>query len=163
MMSSRSPHTFNRWTLATLNMLKGGGRRVNAAQVLRATHADLLLLQEAAALDGCAASLVWQPILPNRWGSAVVATTGALEPLLVRGFEGWVAAARWHVPGRQSVTVVSVHAPFGPGGYAARMHHILDAVARVAPAQERNEVVIGGDFNICISRRHHAGGIAGSR
>jgi hypothetical protein len=152
------------WTLATFNMLRGGGRRVNPAQVLRDTEADLLMLQEAATLDAVAAPSVWQPIQSRRWGSAIVARIGRLERLPIPRFDGWVAAARWEVPGRRSLIVVSVHAPSGLGGYAGRVHDILDALAAVAAAPGiAEDVIIGGDFNICISKRHHTGGVARAR
>ena len=139
-------------------MLKGGGRRVAPEQVLRDTRADLLLLQEAAGFADAASQRVWQPVQARTWGSAIQVARGRLVPIAVRGFEGWVAGARWRGPRRKwDVGVFSVHAPHGDGGYAGRMHHILDAIADAARVAGTAEIVVGGDFNICVSARSHRG------
>ena len=147
-----------RWRVATLNMLKGGGRRVLPDQVLRDTRADLLLLQEAAGFAGTAALCVWQPVRSRLWGSAIQVAHGALEPIAVSGFAGWVAGALWDGQAADDgIGVFSVHVPHGEGGYASRMHGILDAIGRAARRAGVRDVVIGGDFNVCISARHHSG------
>jgi len=84
-----------------------------------------------------------------------VATQGQLVPLEVPGFEGWVAA-RWERSGRRDVTVVSVHVPHGPGGYVGSLRRILQALPRHAA----DALIVGGDFNICISPRRHSGDAA---
>jgi len=152
-----------RWRVATLNMLKGGGRRVGPQQVLRDTRADLLLLQEAAGFADSALRCVWQPVQARPWGSAIQVARGRLEPIAVSGFAGWVVGARWDAPAADGVAVFSVHVPHGEGGYASRMHGILDAIARAARRAGVRDVVIGGDFNICISARHHSGAPPRSR
>ena len=151
------------WRLATLNMLKGGGRRVAPDQVLRDTHADLLLLQEAAGFASATNQRVWQRVSARGWGSAIQVAQGSLVSIAGNGFEGWVAGARWHGALGNGVGVFSVHAPYGVGGYCGRMHHILDAIAVAAHAAGASEIVIGGDFNICISPRSHDGGPVGAR
>jgi endonuclease/exonuclease/phosphatase family metal-dependent hydrolase len=151
------------WRLATLNMLKGGGRRVAPDQVLRDTRADLVLLQEAAGFAGAASRHVWQPVSARGWGSAIQVAHGRLAPIAVNGFEGWVAGARWHGPLGHGVAVFSVHAPHGVGGYCGRMHHILDAIAIAAQSAGTTEIVVGGDFNISISPRSHSGDPVGAR
>jgi len=143
--------------IATLNLLKGGDRRVHAARVLADVRADLLLLQEAAALDDeVGAARAWRAVEGRPWGSAIVATHGRLESLGVPGFEGWVMAARWHRPAQAPLTVVAVHVPHGRGGYVGSLRRILAAL----PLEAGDACVIGGDFNICISPRDHAGGAA---
>jgi len=142
--------------LATLNLLKGGGRRVVAARVLSDLRADLLLLQEAAPLEGVGAARRWRAVPGRAWGSGIVATHGELVPIEVPGFEGWVAAARWQRPQQPSVTVVSVHVPHGPGGYVGSLRRVLHAL----PRRAGDACMIGGDFNICISPRRHAGDAA---
>lgn len=149
--------------LATLNMLRGGGARVRPAEVLRDTRADLLLLQEAAGFDGLNAPAVWRPLHRRVWGSAIVAAHGSLDAVAVPGFDGWVAAARWHRPNLPSITVVSVHAPHRRGGYARVMLEIIDAVGRCLDAGPGSELIVGGDFNICASRRSHRGGPPSAR
>jgi endonuclease/exonuclease/phosphatase family metal-dependent hydrolase len=145
------------WRLVTLNMLKGGGRRVAPEQVQRDTRADLLLLQEAAGFAAAPAQRVWQPVRSRPWGSAVCVAHGKLEPLAVRGFDGWVAGAHWRTAHAGEFGVFSVHAPHGAGGYSGRMHHILDAISRAARCIGESDIVIGGDFNIAISARSHSG------
>ena len=159
--------TAPRWRLATLNMLKGGGRRVAPEQVQRDTRADLLLLQEAAGFAGASPLRVWQPVQARPWGSAIQVARGRLAPIAVRGFEGWVVGALWHGPWGdvrgEGVGVFSVHAPHGEGGYCGRMHRILDAIAVAARAAATPHIVVGGDFNICISPRRHGGEPVGAR
>jgi endonuclease/exonuclease/phosphatase family metal-dependent hydrolase len=152
-----------RWRVATLNMLKGGGRRVLPDQVLRDTRADLLLLQEAAGFAGTAGPCVWQPVRSRPWGSAIQVAHGTLEPIAVNGFAGWVAGARWDAQAADGLGVFSVHVPHGEGGYAGRMHEILGAIERAVCRAGVRDVVIGGDFNICISARHHSGAPVRSR
>lgn len=152
-----------RWRAVTLNMLKGGGRRVLPEQVLRDTRADLLLLQEAAGLGDAALRCVWQPVRSRPWGSAIQVAHGRLEPISVSGFAGWVAGARWETQAADGLGVFSVHVPHGEGGYASRMQHILDAIERAAHRAGVREVVIGGDFNICIGARRHGGAPLRSR
>ena len=151
------------WRVATLNMLKGGGRRVLPEQVLHDTRADLLLLQEAAGFAGTAALCVWQPVRSRPWGSAIQVARGRLEPIALSGFAGWVAGARWDARAADAIGVFSVHVPHGEGGYAGRMHGILDAIERAARRAGVRDVVVGGDFNVCISARHHSGAPVRSR
>jgi len=153
------------WRVATLNMLKGGGRRVAPAEVWRDTRADLLLLQEAAGFDDprAASRVVWRPVPARPWGSAVRVAHGWLDPIDVPGFDGWVAAARWHTREGSALGVFSVHAPHGAGGYCGRMHQILDAIGAAARRAGTRDLVVGGDFNICISTRGHGGAPARRR
>jgi endonuclease/exonuclease/phosphatase family metal-dependent hydrolase len=145
-------------------MLKGGGRRVAPDQVLRDTRADLLLLQEAAGFAGVEAHRVWQPVQARAWGSAIQVAHGRLVPIPVHGFAGWVAGARWHGPLEEpGVAVFSVHAPHGDGGYAGRMHHILDAIADAGRSAGTTDIIVGGDFNIGVSARSHSGSPARTR
>ncbi len=144
--------------IATLNMLKGGGKRISPAQVQRDTCADLLLLQEAAGLGVMdPRKAAWIPLRPQGWGSAVWVARGHLQPLPIRDFIGWVVACAWHLPEREPIHVVSVHVPHGRGGYSARLSEILDRIADLVRSSQAREVIIGGDFNICIGRRNHEG------
>ncbi len=145
-----------RLRVATLNMLKGGGRRVSPGRVLRDTRADLLLLQEAAGFGAVDKTTAWVA-LPQGWGSAVLVTRGDLERLHIPGFSGWVAACEWHLSERESIHVFSVHVPHGRGGYSGRLLEILDRIAELVRSRKAREVIIGGDFNICIGRRNHKG------
>ena len=145
------------WRLATLNMLKGGGRRVAPDDVLRDTRADLLLLQEAAGFAGAPRQWVWQPVHARHWGSAIRVAHGRLEPIAVTGFDGWVAGAHWRGTRFDGLGVFSVHGPHGAGGYCGRMHHLLDAVGMAARRVGLRDIVVGGDFNICVSARSHSG------
>lgn len=152
------------WRLATLNMLKGGGRRVAPDEVLRDTRADLLLLQEAAGFaPATSGAWVWQPVRERSWGSAIRVARGRLEPIAVPGFEGWVAGAHWCEPALDGLGVFSVHAPHGAGGYCGRMHGILDAIGAAARRAGLRDIVVGGDFNIGIGARGHSGAPARAR
>jgi endonuclease/exonuclease/phosphatase family metal-dependent hydrolase len=143
--------------LATLNMLLGGGRRVDPARVLQDTRADVLLLQEAPPPERRPdIDVLWTPAPERRWGSAIVVSRGRLEPLRVNRHAGWVVAARWQLEGRAPVDLVSIHVPQGPGGFVAGVHAVLDGLH----GRRAADLVIGGDFNVCVSRRHHTGGPA---
>ncbi len=144
-------------------MLKGGGRRVTPDDVLGDIRADLLLLQEAAGFGAASGQLVWQALPARGWGSAIRVAHGELVPIAVKGFEGWVAGARWRSAHAGDIAVFSVHAPHGVGGYCGRMHEILDAIARALRRAGTREVVVGGDFNICVSARRHSGAPARNR
>ena len=147
------------WRVATLNMLKGGGQRVSPDDVLRDTRADLLLLQEAAGFDGASPRVVWRPVPSRPWGSAIRVAHGRLEPIAVTGFDGWVAGACWRARRADALAVFSVHAPHGAGGYTGRVHRILDAIGAAARRSGTRDIVVGGDFNICISARSHSGAL----
>ena len=108
---------------------------MSPAEVLRATQADLLFLQEAAAFDGLAAALVWHPAHPRRWGSAGLAAAGRLEPLPVPGFEGLGgggALGRCRAPKRHRRQRPR---RMVPAVTSAACTESLDAVAGLAPAR----------------------------
>jgi hypothetical protein len=142
--------------IATLNLLRGGGRRVSVREVLRDTRADALFVQEAPPLDELRVASLWRPAGTRAWGSGLAVTRGLLEPRAVPGFDGWATAARWHRPDAPPLLLVSVHVPAGSGGYAGSFGRLLDAIGTFA----RDRIVLAGDFNVCISDRLHTGGRA---
>jgi endonuclease/exonuclease/phosphatase family metal-dependent hydrolase len=139
--------------IATLNLQRGGGRRVTVREVLRDTRAEVLFVQEAPSLDALPAAWLWRAAGTRAWGSGIAVTHGLLEARSVPGFDGWATAARWHRPAAPPLLLLSVHVPAGRGGYAGSLGRLLDAIG----TSDRDRMVLAGDFNVCISDRLHTG------
>jgi len=112
----------------------------------------LVLAQESVAPPPPAngGAVHWQAVPGHRWGSALYVRSGTLEPVPVRGFEGWVVAADAHGLGSVPLRIVSLHVPAGRGGYIAVAQRILDRLARGGRGRA---FLIGGDFNMTCGRR----------
>ena len=145
--------------IATYNFLHGGSARRNGhmAAVLAATKADILLCQEARPvaqlhLEGNdiepGDSFLWRPIAGRKWGSGILVRGRAAIEISVMGFEGWVVGAEIEL--LRKTSILNVHCPAGPGGYARTMHRLLDAIE---PLAARGDVIIGGDFNVATGYR----------
>jgi endonuclease/exonuclease/phosphatase family metal-dependent hydrolase len=153
--------------VATYNLLKGGTNRGHWRKLIEEHGVDLLLAQESGPQDHYLSPLVhpdlqdqsvWDMATPNRWGSAIFSTTGAVKQLHLPRFNGWVVGAEitglsWRRKRHRSLLVFSVHIPYGPGGYVTQAQALLDEIARLAAG---NDLIIGGDFNLAISPGHRA-------
>src|SRR5262245_51891487 len=153
--------------VATYNLLKGGTKRVHWRKLIEEHGVDLLLAQESGPPDHYLSPLVhpdlqdqavWDMATPNRWGSAIFSTTGAVKQLHLPRFNGWVVGAEinglsWRRKRHRALLVFSVHIPYGPGGYVTQAQALLDEIARLAAG---NDLIIGGDFNLSISPGHRA-------
>ncbi len=97
---------------------------------------------------------VWQPA-NHRWGSALFIKAGEVKPLKLPGFEGWVVGAEINnLASRRPLRVFSAHVPTKKGSsYIKEMSRILDEIAKL-PGEA--DLIIGGDFNITASFRHHS-------
>jgi endonuclease/exonuclease/phosphatase family metal-dependent hydrolase len=129
------------------------GRAAGAWQAVAREHgADLVLLQEA--MKPPSESVWhWETVLPQLWGSAVVAMDGQLHRIEVPGYLGWVTGARWS-RGTQAavdeVYVFSIHSPTHHKdtprkSYVREARTIVDRITTVVPGDA--PLVIGGDFN----------------
>lgn len=140
--------------LATYN-LHMGGRPEQWEQLLAATRADLLFVQEArdrfAATDpGLPHEIHWEAAPRRRWGSGLVVRGGALAPIPVPGFAGWVVGGRVRFA-ELDFHAFSVHLPSAPGkGYVAQGRRLLRALGRM---RLEGPLVLGGDFNLAVGRR----------
>ena len=143
------------FTLATYNMLRGGGRRATLREVLDDTGADALLAQEAPLTELGSFRAAWGQAIGGRaWGSCIVVRTGTLAPVPLSTFEGWLSAGLWRRRKAADLLLVSLHVPAHTAGYVRSVNLVLDALA----AWRGTELVIAGDFNVCVSARHHSGG-----
>ncbi|HUS17046.1 MAG TPA: hypothetical protein VM536_18770 [Chloroflexia bacterium] len=163
----RAPFRLN---LVTYNLCRGGNPGYGAwARLFDALHPDILLAQESAPPGKYLASRVrpwvpppdstalWAPAGRNTWGSAVFSAGHTLAPLpLPDDLAGWVVGGRvtdLPIPGSDGrpLHLYSVHTPRGTtGNYLAEVTRILDCIQVGAGGAD---LVIGGDFNIAISRR----------
>lgn len=103
-------------------------------------------------------SAIWAPV-PAKWGSAIIATRHELTPIVVPGFEGWVAGGRiaeFSIGGvAKPLSVFSIHTP-SPGPYEKKVNDILDCIQNIAGD---SDMIMGGDFNITTAVRHPSEGI----
>lgn len=151
--------------VVTYNLRMGGARRIHWRTLLDEHDADLLLLQESYPpsihLAGSPHARrndrwVWRRASTNTWGSAIFSRWGKLEPISIRGYNGWaVGALLTGLPRaagiRGPLAVFSVHVPYGPGGYHGQAHTIMK---RLSPALQRYRALVGGDFNVRVNDPH---------
>lgn len=149
--------------IATYNLLKGGTKRTHWKEMIESHLVDLLLTQESARPDlhltpdmfpDFQKQFVWEMSENKGWGSAIFSRDGRLEAIQVPGFSGWAVGAKitnatWQRDLCESIFVFSLHAPELMGGYAKAVNKFLDEVKMIAG---QNEVIIGGDFNLTVSR-----------
>jgi endonuclease/exonuclease/phosphatase family metal-dependent hydrolase len=129
------------------------GRAADAWQALARDHgADLVLLQEATKPQSDSV-WHWEAVLPQLWGSAVVAMDGQLKRVEILEYRGWVTGARWFRKTKASVEeayVFSIHSPThhkeAPRkSYVREARTIVDRIIMSVPSDA--PLVIGGDFN----------------
>ena len=160
-MNHSSPRTI---CIVAYNFLSGGSgkRSGHWTRLTRSLAPELILGQECRAPEECPDetfragdrdALIWRPIQGRRWGSALLSRSGPVEPLAVRGFNGWVVGGGVRCPGLadgRPLRVFSIHCPAGEHGYIRTMHRILD---RIAPLSAGADLVLGGDFNVVVGYR----------
>ncbi len=133
--------------------LRMGGSATHWHAVAEAFAPDLVLAQESfpppALALGPGATVCWEAVPGHRWGSAISLRSGALTPVPVPGYEGWVTAADVDGLALGPVRAVSVHVPAGSGGYVAVANRLLDRLASLADGRP---LLLGGDFNVAVGR-----------
>jgi endonuclease/exonuclease/phosphatase family metal-dependent hydrolase len=149
--------------IATYNILKGGSQRVHWVRMVEDHAVDLLLVQESYAhhehlpprtYPEARGQSAWERAGRNGWGSAVFSGTGTVKSVGVPGFSGWVVGAEisgasWQAGVADPLLAFSVHAPSKGERYQKQVNKLLDRIKKVAGGRE---VVIGGDFNLTVSR-----------
>jgi endonuclease/exonuclease/phosphatase family metal-dependent hydrolase len=146
--------------LVTYNLRSGGTGRVHWSRIIEEHDPDIFLVQETAApqehlshpllaeaSDRCA----WKKVEGRRWGRAIYSRRGEIRSVELPDFHGHVvgmnvAETEWPV-GPGPLRIFSVHAPVR-GTYQRAVNQILDMIADHAGGCD---LVIGGDFNLCIS------------
>jgi endonuclease/exonuclease/phosphatase family metal-dependent hydrolase len=117
--------------------------------------ADIVLLQEAQSPDWRGGvGWVWDIVPNGKWGSAVLAAQGALSPIPVPGYEGWVVGGQVTDirmgSGARPLFAFSIHAPSRTAGqprgsYVKEVVKILDQIRKTVPPDA--DLILGGDFN----------------
>jgi endonuclease/exonuclease/phosphatase family metal-dependent hydrolase len=135
----------------------GGGSAKRAAhwESIQRLNPDIVLAQECrpAPADHFHQSSLWRRATARGWGTALYLKQGALQPMAVRGFNGWVTGGELDSTSwisNRPLRVFSIHCPAGDHGYVKTMGRILDRLRRV---QDGADLVIGGDFNVAMGLR----------
>lgn len=150
--------------LATYNLRKGGARRVHWVRMIEDFGVDLLLVQESYPhqehlpphlYPDAASRSAWEMVAQHGWGSAVYSRTGAVKPVAVPGYAGWVVGAvisraSWQAGAADPLLAFSVHTPSRGESYQRQVNRLLDEINKLAGGRE---VIIGGDFNVTVSHR----------
>ena len=138
--------------LLTWNVARGRGTSA-ATDLAPQLSADVLLLQESTRDTRWSKQVAGREVPKRKWGSWVVPSHGAIEPIDIPGYEGWVAGGRW-IPdatsGLDPLHIFSIHSPTKSkddprGAYVAESRKIVDAICGRVPSGV--PLVIGGDFN----------------
>lgn len=150
--------------IITYNMQHDKKSRDNWTTILEQEDPDILLAQESLDPNEVQLPLVdsewhqrttWKLVTAN-WGSAVYVKSHDFNPITLPGFEGWVVgveipASSFPISDEKPLRVFSVHAPTAKESYARAVNKILDMLR---DSRDGADLVIGGDFNLTISRRH---------
>jgi endonuclease/exonuclease/phosphatase family metal-dependent hydrolase len=154
--------------LVTYNLYKGGPADYCAlGRALSELDPDVLLTQEMSAphlyRKGMSApyrerlhDIRWCQADTNYWGSAIYTKYGVVSYLEVPNeLRGWVTAAEVSgmpdFPGTGTVRIISVHTPTRKkSNYITEAQGVIDALKHLVVG---HDTIVGGDFNITISRR----------
>lgn len=121
-----------------------GGTPLHWHTILAHTGPDVLLVQESKAPVDLR-RVHWEQVPGRKWGSAVWLKRGALTPIAVPGFTGWVVGGV-----SRDRYIFSVHIPPIRGNYHKSAHALLDTLT---PIVAGGECILGGDWNITAGRR----------
>lgn len=98
--------------------------------------------------------MTWTPVCPQ-WGSAVYVKSEHPRALELPDFNGWVVGVEliesMSTSKGNKVRLFSVHAPTCNKSYSKVVGEILDMIQ---DNRDGCDLLIGGDFNLTISRRH---------
>ena len=129
------------------------GRAAGAWQDVARDHdADLVLLQETTEPQSDSLSH-WEAVLPQRWGSAVIAMDGQLQRVEIPEYRGWVTGSRWSrgtTASVEEVYVFSIHSPthHKDAPRKSYVHEARTIVTQINAAVPLGApLIIGGDFN----------------
>lgn len=154
--------------IATYNLRFGGSKknREHWAEILDFVQADIFLVQETCDpklyldntfYESYKEQIVWQNVEGRPWGSALFFRHGTVQPILVPGFEGWVAGASvtgfgYPLDDEDPLHVFSIHAPHPQkSSYDKEVTKILDFI--LEHYSEQGDLIVGGDFNMTTSIR----------
>lgn len=151
--------------IVTFNMQQARRSRESWPAILEATDPDILLAQESLSPEKCQRPLLeetWSdkvvrvPVEGQHWGSSVYIKSQSFRQLDLPAFHGWVVGVELenHPLGLTGnrVRVFSLHAPTIEG---QQYHTIVwEILTMLQDHRDGCDVVIGGDFNLTVSKRH---------
>jgi len=151
--------------IAMYNMQNNSKSKDNWSVLFDEEQPDIVLAQESLPLDqyerplfeeSWSNNVVWAPVWP-KWGSAVYAKSEHPRPLELPKYHGWVVGVEldntaFTLTGR-NVRLFSLHAPSRQGQYHKVVGKILDMLQ---DCRNGCDIVIGGDFNLTVSKRHES-------
>ncbi len=144
--------------IATWNLRYNAGADV-WPRLWGALNLDILCLQESARPDEQASQL-WELVPGNKWGSAVVLSSGTLDPIEIPNYRGWVVGGEVHESKFQSegrrMLVFSLHSPTSSAiskrfSYIQEVNSVVSILEKILPAE--CDLILGGDFNFTIGER----------
>ena len=144
--------------IATWNLRYNAGAEV-WPRLWSALNLDILCLQEAARPDTEDGQL-WELVPGNKWGSAVVLSSGTIDPIEIPNYRGWVVGGEVHESSLQTdgrrMFVFSLHSPTSSAtvkraSYIQEVNSVVSILERVIPTE--SDLILGGDFNFTIGER----------
>ena len=149
-------------SIATFNMNLGKG---DWDHLLDSQNPDIVLAQEShdpktqfrTLFDTPGGHVIWQELPDAGRGSAIFCRSGKLTEVPLPDFVGQVLVAEttpvpWSVAPHAPLRIACICAgKAAKGGYAARVHAILDLLAN---SEHDGDLIVGGDFNLTVSERH---------
>ena len=144
--------------IATWNLRYNAGAEV-WPRLWSALNLDIFCLQEAARPDTEDGQL-WELVPGNKWGSAVVLSSGTIDPIEIPNYRGWVVGGEVHESSLQTdgrrMFVFSLHSPTSSAtvkraSYIQEVHSIISILEKVISVD--CDLILGGDFNFTIGER----------
>jgi len=144
--------------IATWNLRYNAGADV-WPRLWSALSLDILCLQEAersVAQDG----QLWELVPGNKWSSAVVLSSGTIDPIEIPKYSGWVVGGEVHGSSLQTdgrrIFVFSLHSPSSSAtvkrlSYIREVESIVSILKAIVPSE--CDLILGGDFNFTIGER----------
>ncbi len=149
--------------IVTYNMQNNSKSKDNWASILEQEAPDIVLAQESLPPDkyqrpllekSWSENVLWVPVWPQ-WGSAVYVKSGHPRRLELPEYHGWVVGVELDDPAialtDNPVRFFSLHAPSGLGSYHKVVRNIL---GMLQDYRDGCDVVVGGDFNLTVRKRH---------
>ena len=144
--------------IATWNLRYNAGADV-WLRLWSTLNLDILCLQETARPDTQFRQL-WELVPGNKWGSAVVLSSGTIDPIEIPNYCGWVVGGEVHESSLQTdgrrMFVFSLHSPTSSTtakrfSYIQEVDSVVSILEKVVPAE--CDLILGGDFNFTIGER----------
>ena len=111
---------------------------------------DILCLQETARPD-TQVSQLWELVPGNKWGSAVVLSSGRIDPIEIPNYRGWVVGGEVHESSLQTdgrrIFVFSLHSPSSSAA-VKRLSYIKEVESIVLLVYEPSQPPAGANTQV---------------